>query len=123
MENIAVSNITMEHASLSHLYYHRLPQPWTEEHTDVSYGGNISINNVIADDGFTGWNHRDRYTAVPLRNISLSNIYIQYRGGGSAELSKRLSRNKARIIWNHVGWSYTFCGMYASTLTDWLHRT
>jgi len=98
MENIAVSNITMEHVHHYPIYIttgcrNRGPK----ERTDVSYGGNISINNVIATDvdslvgiivtGMQG---------APLRNISLSNIYIQYRGGGSAELSKRDYREQGK---------------------------
>ena len=52
MENIAVSNITMEHVHHYPIYIttgcrNRGPK---KEHTDVSYGGNISINNVVATD-------------------------------------------------------------------------
>ena len=84
MENITVSNITMNHVHHYPIYIttgcrNRGPK----ERTDVSYGGNISINNVCALDcdslcGIicTGMPQH------PLRNISLSDIRIEYRGGG-----------------------------------------
>lgn len=90
MENIAVTNITMEHVHHYPIYIttgcrNRGPK----ECKDVSYGGNISISNVIATDvdslaGIIVTGMR----GAPLRNISLHNIYIQYRGNGTADLSK-----------------------------------
>ncbi|MDD7336532.1 MAG: glycosyl hydrolase family 28 protein [Prevotella sp.] len=84
MENIVVSNITMNHVHHYPIYIttgcrNRGPK----ENTNVSYGADISIDNVVAQDcdslagiivtGMPGH---------PLRNISLSNIYCEYRGGG-----------------------------------------
>ncbi|MDY4667115.1 MAG: glycosyl hydrolase family 28 protein [Prevotella sp.] len=84
MENIVVSNITMNHVHHYPIYIttgcrNRGPK----ENTNVSYGADICIDNVVAQDcdslagiivtGMPGH---------PLRNISLSNIYCEYRGGG-----------------------------------------
>ena len=84
MENIAVSNITMNHVHHYPIYIttgcrNRGPK----EVTSPSYGGDIMISNVIADDAdslagiiVTGMKEE------PLRNIRLHNIQIRYRGGG-----------------------------------------
>lgn len=84
MENITVSNISMSHVHHYPIYIttgcrNRGPK----ERTDVSSARDIYINNVVADDcdslagiivtGMAG---------EPIRNVSLSNIRIQYRGGG-----------------------------------------
>lgn len=97
MENIVVNNITMNHVHHYPIYIttgcrNRGPK----ERTTVSTGRDIMISNVIANDvdslagiivtGMPG---------QPLRNISLSNIRLQYRGGGKAELAKRNIVNKA----------------------------
>lgn len=96
MENIVVSNITMNHVHHYPIYIttgcrNRGPK----ERTDVSYGGDITISNVIMQDvdslagiivtGMPGH---------PLRNISLNNIRIHYRGGGTADLAKRQYREQ-----------------------------
>ncbi|MBQ2334139.1 MAG: right-handed parallel beta-helix repeat-containing protein [Prevotella sp.] len=96
MENIVVSNISMEHVHHYPIYIttgcrNRGPK----ERTDVSYGGNISINNVIATDvdslaGIIITGMPD----YPLHNISLSNIYIQYRGGGQPYPSDKTYREQ-----------------------------
>ena len=84
MENIVVSNISMSHVHHYPIYIttgcrNRGPK----ERTDVSSARDIYINNVVADDcdslagiivtGMEG---------APIRNVSLSDIRIQYRGGG-----------------------------------------
>ena len=84
MENIVVNNISMSHVHHYPIYIttgcrNRGPK----ERTEVSSARDIYINNVIADDcdslagiiitGMEGY---------PIRNVSLSNIRIQYRGGG-----------------------------------------
>jgi len=84
MENIVVNNISMSHVHHYPIYFttgcrNRGPK----ERTDVSSARDIYINNVIADDcdslagiiitGMEGY---------PIRNVTLSNIHIQYRGGG-----------------------------------------
>ena len=96
MENITVSNITMEHVHHYPIYVttgcrNRGPR----ERKDISYGGNIQLSNIIATDVdslagiiLTGM------PGTPLRNISLSNIYIQYRGGGEASLSQKTYREQ-----------------------------
>ena len=96
MENIVVNNITMNHVHHYPIYIttgcrNRGPK----ERTTVSTGRDIMISNVIANDvdslagiivtGMPG---------QPLRNISLSNIRIQYRGGCAAELGKREYREQ-----------------------------
>lgn len=84
MENITVSNISMSHVHHYPLYIttgcrNRGPK----ERTSVSSARDISISNVVADDcdslagiivtGMEGY---------PIRNVSLSNIRLQFRGGG-----------------------------------------
>ncbi len=86
MENVVVSNISMTHVKQYAIYIttgkrNRGPK----ENTDVSYGADIYINNVVALDcdtmaGIIITGMPDH----PLRNIRLSNIYCQYRGGGTA---------------------------------------
>lgn len=86
MENVVVSNISMTRVNHYAIYIttgrrNRGPK----ENTDVSLGSDIYINNVVALDcdtmagiivtGMPGH---------PLRNIRLSNIYCQYRGGAKA---------------------------------------
>ena len=84
MENIVVSNISLSHVHHYPIYIttgcrNRGPK----ERTDVSSARDIYIDNVIADDCdslagiiITGMEGH------PIRNVSLSNIRIQYRGGG-----------------------------------------
>lgn len=96
MENIVVNNITMNHVHHYPIYIttgcrNRGPK----ERTTVSTGRDIMISNVIANDvdslagiivtGMPG---------LPLRNISLSNIRLQYRGGGKSELAKKEYREQ-----------------------------
>jgi len=84
MENITVSNISLSHVHHYPIYIttgcrNRGPK----ERTEVSSARDIYISNVVADDcdslagiivtGMEG---------EPIRNVSLSNIRIQYRGGG-----------------------------------------
>jgi len=91
MENITVSNITMEHVHHYPIYIttgcrNRGPK----ECTDTSYAANINISNIVATDvdslagiivtGMPG---------APIKNVSLSNIFIEYRGGGTAEQAQR----------------------------------
>ena len=96
MENIAVSNITMNHVHHYPIYIttgcrNRGPK----ELTSPSYGGDIMISNVIADDAdslagiiVTGMKEE------PLRNIRLHNVQIRYRGGGTSDLSKKEYREQ-----------------------------
>ena len=84
MENIVVDNISMSHVHHYPIYIttgcrNRGPK----ERTDISSARDIYINNVIADDCdslagiiITGM------AGTPIKNVSLSNIRIQYRGGG-----------------------------------------
>lgn len=94
MENIAVSNITMNHVHHYPIYIttgsrNRGPK----DVTSISSCANISINNVIAQDVdslagiiITGMPDRS------LKNISLSNIMIEYRGGGTKKLAEKIYR-------------------------------
>lgn len=87
MENIVVSNISMSHVHHYPIYIttgcrNRGPK----ERTEVSSARDIYISNVVADDcdslagiivtGMEG---------EPIRNVSLSDIRIQYRGGGKRQ--------------------------------------
>ena len=84
MENITVSNISLSHVHHYPIYIttgcrNRGPK----EVTRMSSARDIYINNVVADDCdslagiiITGME------GEPIRNVSLSNIRIQYRGGG-----------------------------------------
>jgi len=91
MDNIVVSNIAMNHVHHYPIFIttgcrNRGPK----EVTEPSRGQNIMISNVQALDcdslcGIIITGMPD----VPLRNITLSNIYIEYRGGGTKEMAKR----------------------------------
>ena len=98
MENITVSNITMNHVHHYPIYIttgcrNRGPK----ERTTVSTGRDIMISNMVANDvdslagiivtGMPG---------EPLRNISLNNIQLQFRGGGTADLAKREYREQGK---------------------------
>lgn len=98
MENITVSNITMNHVHHYPIYIttgcrNRGPK----ERTTVSTGRDIMISNMVANDvdslaGIIVTGMPDE----PLRNVSLSNIQLQFRGGGSAELAKREYREQGK---------------------------
>ena len=91
MDNIVVSNIVMNHVHHYPIYIttgcrNRGPK----EVTEPSRGQNIMISNVQALDcdslsGIIITGMKD----APLKNISLSNIYIEYRGGGTKEQAAR----------------------------------
>lgn len=97
MENITVDNITMSHVHHYPIYIttgcrNRGP----EELTEPSSGADIQISNFVADDvdslaGIIVTGMPDR----PLRNISLNNIRITYRGGGTATLAGRDYREQS----------------------------
>lgn len=84
MENIVVTNISLSHVHHYPIYIttgcrNRGPK----DRTDVSSARDIYISNVVADDCdslasiiITGME------GEPIRNVSLSDIRIQYRGGG-----------------------------------------
>ncbi len=96
MENITVSNITMNHVHHYPIYIttgcrNRGPK----ERTTVSTGSDIMISNMVANDvdslaGIIVTGMPDK----PLRNISLNNIQLQFRGGGKAELAKKEYREQ-----------------------------
>lgn len=96
MENVVVSNITMNHVHHYPIYIttgcrNRGPK----ERTTVSTGRDIMISNVIANDvdslaGIIVTGMPDE----PLRNISLSNIRLQFRGGVAAEIAKKTYREQ-----------------------------
>ena len=96
MENVTVSNITMNHVHHYPIYIttgcrNRGPK----ERTTVSSGRDIMISNVVANDvdslaGIIITGMPDE----PLRNISLNNIQLQFRGGGKAELAKKEYREQ-----------------------------
>ena len=86
MENITISNIAMEHVHHYPIYIttgcrNRGP----EEVKEPSYGGHINIGNITMLDcdslcGIIVTGMPDQ----PLRNISLHDISIEFRGGGQA---------------------------------------
>lgn len=96
MENITISNITMNHVHHYPIYIttgcrNRGPK----ERTTVSTGRDIMISNVVANDCdslagiiITGM------PGVPLRNVYLSNIHLQFRGGGTRDLANRQYREQ-----------------------------
>ncbi len=96
MENVVVSNISLSHVHHYPIYIttgcrNRGPK----DVTTPSTGRNISITNVIADDvdslaGIIITGMKD----APLRDIALSNIQIEYRGGGTADLANREYREQ-----------------------------
>ena len=98
MENVIVSNITMNHVHHYPIYIttgcrNRGPK----ERTTVSTGRDIMISNMVANDvdslaGIIVTGMPDE----PLRNITLSNIQLQFRGGGRAELAKREYREQGK---------------------------
>jgi hypothetical protein len=105
MENIVVNNITMSHVHHYPIYIttgcrNRGPK----KRTEVSYGGNITISNIIATDAdslagiiVTGM------PGYPLKNISLSNIYVQYRGGGEPWQDGKVYRENRPTIRSRGG--------------------
>lgn len=98
MENITVSNITMNHVHHYPIYIttgcrNRGPK----ERTTVSTGRDIMISNMVANDvdslaGIIVTGMPDE----PLRNITLSNIQLKFRGGGRADLAKREYREQGK---------------------------
>ena len=96
MENIVVSNITMSHVHHYPIYIttgcrNRGPR----EVTRPSSARDIQISNVVADDC-------DSLCSIivtglpeePIRNVWLSNIRLQFKGGGARELADREYREQ-----------------------------
>lgn len=96
MENIVASNLSMVHVHHYPIYIttgcrNRGPKDVKQP----SYGGNIMVSNVIAQDcdslagiivtGMKG---------APLHNITLQNIQVEYRGGGTADLKDKPYREQ-----------------------------
>lgn len=91
MDNIVVSNIAMNHVHHYPIYIttgcrNRGPKDVIEP----SRGQNIMISNIQAldCDSLSGIIVTGMKEA-PLKNISLSNIYIEYRGGGTKEQAQK----------------------------------
>lgn len=97
MENIVVSNITMSHVHHYPIYIttgcrNRGPK----EVTRPSSARDIQISNVVADDC-------DSLCSIivtglpeePVRNVWLSNIRLQFRGGGARELVNKDYREQS----------------------------
>ncbi|MCR4916689.1 MAG: right-handed parallel beta-helix repeat-containing protein [Prevotella sp.] len=96
MENIVVSNVTMSHVHHYPIYIttgcrNRGPR----EVTRPSLARDIQISNVVADDC-------DSLCSIivtglpeePIRNVWLSNIRLQFKGGGARELADREYREQ-----------------------------
>ena len=116
MENIVVSNITMSHVHHYPIYIttgcrNRGPK----EVTRHSSARDIQITNVVADDC-------DSLCSIivtglpeePLRNVWLSNIRLQFRGGGSKELAGKDYREQGTNYPEpkFAGWTPAY-GLYA----------
>lgn len=96
MEDIYVNNVTINHTHHYPIYIttgcrNRGPK----ERTDISSGRNITIKNVtclnadsIAGIIITGM------AGTPLRNISISNVRVDYAGGGRAEHASHMYREQ-----------------------------
>lgn len=96
MDNIVVTNIALKHVHHYPIYIttgcrNRGPK----EVTEPSRGQNIMISNVQALDCdslagiiITGMEN------APLKNISLSNIFVEYRGGGTADMAQKKYREQ-----------------------------
>lgn len=96
MDNIVVTNIALKHVHHYPIYIttgcrNRGPK----EVTEPSRGQNIMISNVQALDCdslagiiITGMEN------APLKNISLSNIFVEYRGGGMADMAQKKYREQ-----------------------------
>ncbi len=97
MENIVVTNITMSHVHHYPIYIttgcrNRGPK----EVTHPSSARDIQISNVVADDC-------DSLCSIivtglpeePVRNVWLSNIRLQFRGGGARELVNKDYREQS----------------------------
>lgn len=96
MDNIVVTNIALNHVHHYPIYIttgcrNRGPK----EVTEPSRGQNIMISNVQALDCdslagiiITGMKN------APLKNISLSNIFVEYRGGGTADMAQKKYREQ-----------------------------
>lgn len=96
MDNILVTNIALKHVHHYPIYIttgcrNRGPKDVTEP----SRGQNIMISNVQALDCdslagiiITGMEN------APLKNISLSNIFVEYRGGGTAQMAEKKYREQ-----------------------------
>lgn len=96
MENIVASNLSMVHVHHYPIYIttgcrNRGPK----DVTTPSFGGNIMISNVIAQDcdslaGIIVTGMKE----APLHNITLQNIQVEYRGGGTADLKDKSYREQ-----------------------------
>ena len=96
MDNILVTNIALNHVHHYPIYITTGCRNRGPKDVKVpSRGQNIMISNVQALDCdslagiiITGMSD------TPLKNISLNNIYIEYRGGGTAEMSSKNYREQ-----------------------------
>lgn len=96
MDNIVVTNVALKHVHHYPIYIttgcrNRGPK----EVTEPSRGQNIMISNVQALDCdslagiiITGMEN------APLKNISLSNVFVEYRGGGTADMAQKEYREQ-----------------------------
>jgi len=116
MENIVVTNITMSHVHHYPIYIttgcrNRGPK----EVTRHSSARDIQISNVVADDC-------DSLCSIivtglpeePIRNVWLSNIRLQFRGGGAKELASKDYREQDTNYPEpkFAGWTPAY-GLYA----------
>ena len=95
MENITVTNISMQHVHHYPIYITTGCRNRGPESTDVSTARNIMISHVVAQDVdslagiiVTGMEGH------PIEHVCLSDIMIEYRGGGLAEWSQRNYREQ-----------------------------
>ena len=96
MENIVASNLSMVHVHHYPIYIttgcrNRGPKDVKQQ----SYGGDIMVSNIVAQDcdslaGIIVTGMKD----TPLRGITLENIQIEYRGGGTPDLKDKPYREQ-----------------------------
>lgn len=90
LENITVTNLVMRDVTTAPIFIRLGDRRRAPEGTGVASARNITISNVIA----SGIDHRYAATIAgipghPVENVTLSNIRLIYKGGGSAADAKR----------------------------------
>lgn len=97
IEDVAISNVTMRHVPNSPIFLRlgrRLRGP---EGTKVGSIQRVNISNLVASD--VAWNLGNVISGLPgfpVSDLRISNVRIQYQGGGSKELAERVPPEEER---------------------------